>query len=614
MLVFLSMEVPAQDSIVLNFSSFPEPDSIVIEDLINRNRHILRDTNTFVIHFEDPTETDTSALYMEGVQYFNKVLLYPNPCQGEAKIHFFHALNSSALLEIFDMQGRRVAHANQNLERGMHYYSIRPGPAGMYSCRVSDRKETYSCVLLNTGSAPGSPSIEYLGTRESFTGSSGSRKSVQLSNQDNLFAAIGHMLRFTGFLDQRTEMIYDILEATKDYEFTFPELSSRVDLRLHDTMKNAPDTIRCFAKTNAYLFALDETGEQIVAKDSLVLKPVSYGARNEASYSWEISNPGTWAIDTSYYIEGTLYPVTYKEDTSRIILRDSANELSREFVMMMDPDDFVGPGIPLATIRDENTLDEISGMAASIKNPGCYWVHNDSGDRARIFLINTDGQIVCTLNIDTDYTDNRDWEDIAVGPGPIDNESYIYIGEFGDNGRKYSNKFIFRITEPEINTGNTGQRMNYPVDSVSTIKYDYKDGARDAEILMIDPATRDLYIVTKREENVQIYHLPYPQDYSEEKIILEKSDVTLPFRLTNGGDISADGKEILIKNLTTVYYWKVQEEESILEALSRPGRKLPYIKEPQGEAITWLRDGTGYLTVSEKRDGIIPILYLYLRK
>jgi hypothetical protein len=84
--------------------------------------------------------------------------------------------------------------------------------------------------------------------------------------------------------------------------------------------------------------------------------------------------------------------------------------------------------------------------------------------------------------------------------------------------------------------------------------------------------------------------------------------------LTNGGDISADGKEILVKNLTHVYYYKRRDGESIPDALSRPGERLPYIKEPQGESIAWLRNGSAYLTVSEKKDGITPVIYKYLRR
>jgi hypothetical protein len=369
----------------------------------------------------------------------------------------------------------------------------------------------------------------------------------------------------------------------------------------------------CFARRTGYRFSVEDTIASAFASGSILMQPVTFGGDMHPDYSWEIGNREVWEFDTTLYRSGILLPRMPRADTSTLTLHDLSNNLSREYVIIMDPEDFAGQGIPLATIQNQSTLDEISGMAASVKNPGFFWVHNDSGDEARIFLIDLEGRVVCKVNIDTDYTDNRDWEDIAVGPGPVEGETYIYIAEIGDLDRKYDNKYIFRIAEPEVDTTKLNSTMQIVRDSVSTIIFDYADGSRDAEILLIDPHTKDLFIVTKREERVQIYELSYPQNYSE-KVILTKSTVTLPFRLANGGDISADGEEILIKNLEKVFYWKRNEGETIHETLSRPGEVLPYIKEPQGESIAWLRDGTAYLTVSERRDGVTPVLYLYLRR
>jgi hypothetical protein len=431
---------------------------------------------------------------------------------------------------------------------------------------------------------------------------------------DGLEASVGDLLRFCAYSGSSMEMFYDVLDEDKTYLLTFPPVDAGVYTQLHDTLASGLDTIRCFATRQGYDFSADTSTSAIFDKGKIYMQPVTFGGTANPSYSWEIGNPEVWKLDTSAYRPGVLMPVAPKADTSLLTLHDLSNDFTREYVMIMDPDEFAGTGIAIAEIINENTLDEISGMAASVKNPGCFWVHNDSGDEARIFLINTQGRIVCTVKLDTDYeyTDNRDWEDIAVGPGPVDGETYIYIGEIGDLDKRFSEKYIFRVIEPEVDMDQMNSKLTIGKASISTITFDYADGPRDAEILLIDPLTKSLFIVTKREERVQIYELSYPQDY-EEKVILTKSSVTLPFRLANGGDISADGKEILIKNLTTVYYWKRKEGETIQETLSRPGEILPYIKEPQGESIAWFRDGSAYLTVSEKKDGIIPVIYKYLR-
>jgi hypothetical protein len=60
-----------------------------------------------------------------------------------------------------------------------------------------------------------------------------------------------------------------------------------------------------------------------------------------------------------------------------------------------------------------------------------------------------------------------------------------------------------------------------------------------------------------------------------------------------------------------VYLWERKSGESISEALARIPVKLPYIPEPQGEAIGFQTDGEAYYTISEKRFDITPVLYRY---
>jgi hypothetical protein len=616
----------AQDTLILKFQSALTLDSVRIDNLNNGSFLVLKDADTILFDFYVPPPVDTStnadtavnsngAFSPELPHHLYDPVIYPNPFNGQTTVEFHSADPGMANLAVYDLKGNLVTRIDQHMERGSHRYLLSLAYPGLHMIRVTNRAVTGSAMLLNSGGSSYDPGIEYVGAGDFHRPAAGFLKAAQvMEHSADTFANRGDLLRFTGYGGGKLDMIYDFLVADSTYVFSFPAVVAGVYLDLPDTLLADRDTLWCLVRTSGYWFSYDAEGERVFARDSVVLKPVTHGVGLQPVYDWENGDEESWNINRSFYASGTLSPLTYKEDTTVIRLTDQANGFSSEFVLVRDPDDFVGPAIALAEIQDERTLDEISGLAASVKNPGCYWVHNDSGDEARIYLINTEGEIVCTVNIDTDYTDNRDWEDIAVGPGPVDGETYIYIGEIGDLNRGYSNKFIFRIVEPEVDTATLKQSLDVARAEVSTIKYDYADGSRDAEILLIDPLTKDLYIVTKREDHVQIYHLPYPQDYSEEKIILTKSDVTLPFRMTNGGDISADGQEILIKNLDHVFYWKREEGESILDALARPSRKLPYKKEPQGEAIGWLRDGTGYLTVSEEKDNVTPVIYLYLRK
>src|SRR5690349_23896588 len=94
-----------------------------------------------------------------------------------------------------------------------------------------------------------------------------------------------------------------------------------------------------------------------------------------------------------------------------------------------------GPPTTLATIKD-NSITESSGLVASRTSPGAYWTHNDSGDGPFIYAIDTRGQSLGTFRVIG--ATNRDWEDIASGPGPQANRWYLYIGDIGDNNSKRS--------------------------------------------------------------------------------------------------------------------------------------------------------------------------------
>jgi hypothetical protein len=264
---------------------------------------------------------------------------------------------------------------------------------------------------------------------------------------------------------------------------------------------------------------------------------------------------------------------------------------------------FEGP-VVLGELENEQ-IDEASGIAVSRANPGHLWTHNDSGDFNRIFLIGPKGEDVATFRLLD--TGNRDWEDMAIGPGPQIGIDYLYIADIGDNRAVHDIKSIFRIPEPKLAEFDTTALL-IPVEGAETILFRYPDGMKDAETLMVDPLTRDLYIVSKREFPVTVYLARYPQPIDE---VFEVERLgTLPFTDATAGDISPDGLRILIKTKTEVFMWTRTESESVTDAFERQPVRLPYLPEPQGEAIAWNTEGNGYYVLSEARS-VIPKIYYY---
>jgi len=259
--------------------------------------------------------------------------------------------------------------------------------------------------------------------------------------------------------------------------------------------------------------------------------------------------------------------------------------------------------IDLGEIQNDQ-IREASGIAASRKNTGVLWVHNDSGDGNRIFAINRQGRNLGTYHIDKAYA--RDWEDIAIGPGS-DQGDYIYIGDIGDNDAGYEIKTIYRIKEPIV------EDRQSAVDSILTdveiLSFIYPDGRRDAEALMVDPVSGDIYIISKRELGVHIYLAAYPQ--AVDTIFTLTHAGILDLTYITAGDISPDGSGIILKSYNQVYYWHRSGDLKIPDILQTKPRFLDYIPEPQGEAITWDPTGNGYYTVSEELQGIPARLYYY---
>ncbi|NOY59203.1 MAG: T9SS type A sorting domain-containing protein [Calditrichaeota bacterium] len=259
-----------------------------------------------------------------------------------------------------------------------------------------------------------------------------------------------------------------------------------------------------------------------------------------------------------------------------------------------------------------DAITEASGIAASRKNPGVLWTHNDSGGQNRIFAFNTHGKHLGIYVIAG--IQNRDWEDIAVGPGPIDGEEYVYIGDIGDNSARYDKKYIYRIREPRVDTTRT------PTDTIITkaerFVFQYPDGNRDAETLMVDPPTGDIYVVSKREDKVHVYRAPYPQNFysypTTHTDTLEYVTMLNSWAVV-GGDISASGSEILIKSYNKIDYWHREPGQVLWQALQQNPKQVPYVPEPQGEAVCWAADGSGYFTLSEERNNRPAHLYFYPR-
>jgi len=194
-------------------------------------------------------------------------------------------------------------------------------------------------------------------------------------------------------------------------------------------------------------------------------------------------------------------------------------------------------------------LTEASGLAASRKHEGVLWVHNDSGDGPFIYAINTNGTLLGTYTIEG--AANRDWEDMAIGPDPDAEKDYLYIGDIGGNGGVYGEINIYRVEEP--NVIEEPSPVNRTIGPATVIQLHYPDTWYDSETLLVDPLTKDLYVVSKQQYikafkrflpiGGRVFYASYP--YTESTM---QYKTTISVAICTGGDIASDGSTILIRN------------------------------------------------------------------
>ncbi len=265
--------------------------------------------------------------------------------------------------------------------------------------------------------------------------------------------------------------------------------------------------------------------------------------------------------------------------------------------------EFEAPALSAAPEVAAPQLREASGLAASRANSGLLWSHNDSGDSGRLFLLGPDGKQRAEYAVEG--AQNYDWEDLAGTT--LNGTPTVFIGDIGDNTEIRQTCEIYRCPEPTFSGAATGVAKG-----AGRIVFRYPDGPHNAETLLVDHPTGDLYILTKEASRSRVYRLPYPQATTGVLTAEKLGEVAVSY--LTAGDISPDNTEVILKNYSQIYYWKREAGESLLTTLSRTPRTLPYLAEPAGEGLAFAADGSGYFTISETIEGIKTRLFFYKRK
>jgi hypothetical protein len=243
---------------------------------------------------------------------------------------------------------------------------------------------------------------------------------------------------------------------------------------------------------------------------------------------------------------------------------------------------------------------ELSGLALSRLQANVLWTHNDSGDTARVFAIDTAGNLLAQLTIPG--AENVDWEDIAVGP-----RGDLYLADIGDNLAKRPSVVVYRVPEPNVaaraGAAQTGPPTRYELR--------YPDGARDAEALLVDPRTGALTIISKNFGGTAGIYTTSSPSATAPTTLTRAGTLSLGIgEAVTAGDVAADGRTVALRTYDRAFVWGKTAKASVPATLRRRSCSpaVSLLNEGQGEALALSRHGTSFLTVPE---GASPALRRY---
>ena len=265
-----------------------------------------------------------------------------------------------------------------------------------------------------------------------------------------------------------------------------------------------------------------------------------------------------------------------------------------------------GAVVPVDRVEMGRMPDEVresSGLGVSRAHPGVFWTHNDSGDRPRLYAIDSTATLLGTFEVEG--AGAQDWEAMALGPcpGPSD-RSCLYVADIGDNRFTRESVAIYIIEEPDPFAGDGEVAL------LGTVSFVYPDGPHNAEGLAIT-ADADLIVITKeRSRRVWLFEIPAADVATA---VVDGGGLTLaagrrlPIRLATGAALNPDGDVLAARTYLQVHFfrWPVADPPEQVAETCFLGDA-----EPRGEAIAFQDDGRLVLTSESttERPGYLQVV------
>ena len=259
---------------------------------------------------------------------------------------------------------------------------------------------------------------------------------------------------------------------------------------------------------------------------------------------------------------------------------------------------------------EHEALAEVSGIVKSTLGD-FYWVHNDSGDVARLFAIDADATVLRPPYMRMTEADwpghvidnawNFDWEDIALADG------VLYIADVGNNGNARRDLGVYVVNEPDPLAIPRMRTLKFlPIRYPDQHSYPAKLWHFDCEAVFV--ADGKLYFITKHrrpgeiagfETGAKLYRLDTAHTDGENVLTMVGRHEGV--FLATGADLSPDASRLAVSTYDALWIFDRPEDADNWLAGAAWRLDLDRNVVKRLEAVAWDDAGTLRL-VNENRD------------
>lgn len=280
-----------------------------------------------------------------------------------------------------------------------------------------------------------------------------------------------------------------------------------------------------------------------------------------------------------------------------------------------EPANAPGLGTPnLIGMMRSPAIAEVSGMAASRRDPDRLWAVNDSDHPPTLEALDRKGSH--QFSVEVTGATNIDWEDLVAFTWQ--GQPTLLIADTGDNGGLRPHVSLYLVPEPA-----EGDRQ---VAIQRRLDVRFRDGPHDVEAVFVDEAEARAYLVAKRQVPPVLYSVPLGGTRRMRVATVEGTFATIPratpaeleamprfaryFGQATSAVANPDAGVLALLTYRDAYLFRRRDGERWIDALRREPVRfgLPFM--PQAEAIAFDATTREFLVTTENLPA--PILAVRL--